>query len=392
MGAVTKQTRRVILALHRWTGLLLLVFLFIAAFSGAVLSFQRELDRLINHNLFVVEVGTKPLSYAEIIQNVESQSPGSVVSLLMLPKERSDAVVLFLKPKKDSRRVFDSHSATENGRVFDQIMVNPYNGKIIGQRSSTSFILSREQLIPLISRLHYSLFLGQTGIWIMGGSAFVWLITLFFGLTLSWPKQSRKWVSWFSLLRVRWKEGNFKINYDLHQFFSLLTFPVLAVVAFTALFLNLPEVVKPITNIVSPLTPPFAGKSRNSSETAGAGVSADHAVLTLKAAFPEALPSSLTLDFRKKVYAVRFFLPGDVSRYGNNTAYISMANGQVDYLRLAKNDSAGDRFLSWMRPLHGGRAFGTLGQLLVLCTALSLCLICITGLNVYVSKVTLRRR
>ena len=65
--AVKKTPRKVFIKLHRWTGLLLLAFLFIAGFTGAAISFRGELERIINPHLFVVEPSAKARPYAEII-------------------------------------------------------------------------------------------------------------------------------------------------------------------------------------------------------------------------------------------------------------------------------------------------------------------------------------
>ena len=269
-------------------------------------------------------------------------------------------------------------------------MVNPYNGKILGERNTTQFVLSRTNLLPLLSRLHSSLFLGKAGILIMGWCAVVWLITLFFGLTLSWPAKSHKLASWLSVLKVRLKEGNYKINYDLHQFASVLIFPIMVVVSFSAIYLNLAEVVTPITNIVAPVTPIPHITSKSPLPVTGIACSVDDAIGVVQNTFPKASVYSVYRDVKNGVYNIRFLLPGDVSPYGNNYAYISMANGQVEHVKLTETGSAGDRFINWMRPLHSGKAFGLFGQLAVFLGAISLCAICVTGLNIYIGKCTHR--
>ena len=380
--AVKKTPRKVFIKLHRWTGLLLLAFLFIAGFTGAAISFRGELERIINPHLFVVEPGSKPRPYAEIITTVESRFPDAIASMLRLPKRSDDALLVSLRPKQAS--------GMENSTRFDQVMVNPYNGKILGERNTTQFVLSRTNLLPLLSRLHSSLFLGKAGILIMGWCAVVWLITLFFGLTLSWPAKSHKLASWLSVLKVRLKEGNYKINYDLHQFASVLIFPIMVVVSFSAIYLNLAEVVTPITNIVAPVTPIPHITSKSPLPVTGIACSVDDAIGVVQNTFPKASVYSVYRDVKNGVYNIRFLLPGDVSPYGNNYAYISMANGQVEHVKLTETGSAGDRFINWMRPLHSGKAFGLFGQLAVFLGAISLCAICVTGLNIYIGKCTHR--
>ena len=384
--AVKKTPRKVFIKLHRWTGLLLLAFLFIAGFTGAAISFRGELERIINPHLFVVEPSAKARPYAEIITTVESHFPDAVAGMLRLPKKSDDALLVSLRPKQEAPGRKKPQTGMQSSTRFDQVMVNPYTGQILGQRNTTQFVLSRTNLLPLLSRLHYSLFLGKTGILVMGWCAVVWLVTLFFGLTLSWPAKSHRVASWLSLLKVRLKEGNYKINYDLHQFASVLIFPVMVVVSFSAIYLNLPETVTPITNIVAPVTPIPHIKSKIPLQVTGIGCSVDDAIEVVQSTFPKTSVYSLNRDLKNGVFTIRFILPGDVSPNGNNYAYISMATGEVEHLRLAETGSAGDRFINWMRPLHSGKAFGLFGQITVFLGAIFLCVICVTGLNVYIGK------
>ncbi len=390
MPAVKKTPRKVLIKLHRWSGLVLLAFLFIAGFTGAAISFRAELERIINPDLFVVEPGNNARPYAEIITNVESRFPDAVAGMLRLPKRSDDALVVSLRPKQDVLGKQKPPAVMESSTRFDQVMVNPYTGKILGERNTTQFVLSRTNLLPLLSRLHYSLFLGKTGILVMEWCAVVWLVTLFFGLTLSWPAKSRRVASWLSLLKVRLKEGNFKINSDLHQFASVLIFPIMVIVSFSAMYLNLPEVVTQITNIVAPVTPIPHIKSTSPLQPTGIGCSVNDAIGIVQSTFPKTSVFSVNRDLKNGVYNIRFLLPGDVSPNGNNYAYISMATGHVEYLKLAATGSAGDRFINWMRPLHSGKAFGLFGQVAFFLGAIFLCVICVTGLNVYIGKISRR--
>ena len=166
--AVKKTPRKVFIKLHRWTGLALLAFLFIAGFTGASISFRAELERIINPHLFVVEPGSKARPYAEIITTVESHFPDAVAGMLRLPKKSDDALLVSLRPKQDAPGRQKPPAGMESSTRFDQVMINPYTGQTLGQRNTTQFVLSRTNLLPLLSRLHYSLFLGKTGGLIMG--------------------------------------------------------------------------------------------------------------------------------------------------------------------------------------------------------------------------------
>ncbi len=244
----------------------------------------------------------------------------------------------------------------------------------------------------MITRLHSSLLLGEFGVWVMGVCAIVWFITLFLGIALSLPKSGNKLSSWASLFKVRLKQGHYKINYDLHQSLSVLIFPILVIVSFTGIYLNFPDLVKPIINVVSPLTPSPQITSEIPYKKNASAFSVDDAIIKIKSSFPKAVVSSVNCDPTKGVYNIRFYLPGDVSKSGSNNAYISKTTGQIQYVKLAKNGSVGDAFVSWMHPLHNGNAFGIFGQIVILISAVILSVICVTGLNIYLGKLSYRQK
>ena len=67
---MTATPRRVITKLHRWSGLTLLAFLFIAAVTGALLAFRWEVDALLNPGLFKVKAEARPMQLQSIIDKV----------------------------------------------------------------------------------------------------------------------------------------------------------------------------------------------------------------------------------------------------------------------------------------------------------------------------------
>jgi len=99
-------------------------------------------------------------------------------------------------------------------------------------------------------RLHYTLHIPEMwgidrwGIWLMGGIAVIWVIDSFVGFYLTLPLRrqgaSKPWMRrWKPAWKIRWNGGRNKLNFDLHRAFSLWTWILLFILAFTAFSLNL---------------------------------------------------------------------------------------------------------------------------------------------------------
>src|SRR6516164_8662807 len=72
--------RRYLNVVHRWTGLLMAVFLTVAGLTGSILAFNSELERLISPQLFAKpRTDVSPLAFAELAERAAAQVPDGVV-------------------------------------------------------------------------------------------------------------------------------------------------------------------------------------------------------------------------------------------------------------------------------------------------------------------------
>lgn len=390
--ALTGTARRLFANVHRWSGLFLLAFLLVAGITGGILSFRWEIDRLINPHLFSVAPHVEAMPYQRLIDVVEQRFPDAIVSNIVIPKTPRDAAIVYLKSRMEMH-VAHVHVPGMKGSVaFNQVFVNPYSGKILGQRSTTRFVPTWENLVPDLVRLHYTLFFDEFGAWLMGVSAVLWFFTNFFGLALTWPAAWKSLRNWKPLVSLRTASGSYKLNYDLHRTASLITLPILLVIAFTSIYLNLPNLVKPAVMAFSPLAGTLQAPSFGHTDPANGRVPVEQVIAAARMALPDARAHSVGLDFTKGLYSVRMQLPDDVAPTGNNAVYLRMTDGQVVLERKIRDAPGGNVFLAWLWPLHTGQAFGLVGQCLVFLAAAALVLMCVTGFNIWLRKQRSERR
>jgi uncharacterized iron-regulated membrane protein len=348
----------------------------IAAVTGTWLTFRIELDRFVNPHLRRVEPGGAQVPLTAIVERVERQYPRAVVQALILPERPDDALGAYLR-SRDGQEL-----------PVDQVFVNPYSGVLLGARSTTRATFTWESLDPTIDRLHYSLLLDEFGLWLMGAVAGVWLVTGVIGLALAWPRAWLRVAPWRPIVSARFHRGPYKANYELHRAVGVWFLPVLVLLAFTSLYQNLPQFVQPVVEAFSPLAERPRGRPIAPDAPT---VTPDQALERLRVRVPDARASSIGRDFGNGRYSIVFHRPGDLSPHGDNWAFVDLANGEVIGLRTARTSSAGDRFLTWIFPLHTGTAFGWPGRVLVALAGVALSSLIATGFYVWARKWRMRR-
>jgi uncharacterized iron-regulated membrane protein len=375
--ALHGAVRRWLTRLHRWSGLVIMACMLVAAITGTWLTFRIEMDRLVNPELRVVHPGARRVSLASIVDAAEQRFPDSMVQALILQERPEDSIGVYLQ----SRRGYSL--------AFDQVFFNPYDGAYLGGRSTSRLVFDRAHVDPMIDRLHYSLWMNNGGLWLMGLVAALWLATSVVGLALAWPHMWLRIVGWFPILSARTNRGSYQTNYQLHRAAGVWFLPVLIILAFTSLYQNLPQFIRPIVHAVSPLAETPAGVRVPAGTPI---VSPDRAVESLKARLPDAHPSSIGRHFESGRYSILFHLPGDLSPQGENWAFVDATSGDVIGIKLTATSSAGDLFLTWIFPLHTGTAFGLPGRIVIAVAGLVLVGLMATGLYVWGVKWKMRRR
>ena len=375
--AMRGALRRWVTRLHRWTGLVIMACMLVAAVTGIWLVFRVEMDRLVNPHLRVVRPGSSQVTLESIVDAAEHRFPDSMMQALILQERPDDSIGVYLQ------------SRDANAPTFDQVFFNPYDGAFLGGRSTSRLVFSKEHLDPLIDRLHYSLWMNSWGLWLMGIVAGAWLITSVIGLALAWPRFFLRLAGWIPVLSARADRGSYQTNYQLHRAAGVWFLPVLIVLAFTSLYQNLPQFIRPIVHVFSPLAESPAGRPIAAGRPV---ISPDLAIERLQQRLPEARPSSIGRDLYSGRYSILFHLPGDLSPSGENWAFVDLGSGELTGLKLTSTSSSGDRFLTWIFPLHTGTAFGMPGRIVIALAGVVLVGLLVTGFYVWGVKWRMRRR
>jgi uncharacterized iron-regulated membrane protein len=383
--------RAFFVVVHRWLGLATALFLFIAGLTGAVISWDHELDAWLNPHLYEARSAGPARPALELAAKVEAADRRVQVTFLPLQAEPGHTILMSVQPRIDAG----------TGKPFDtgynQVAVDPASGEIQGRREWGRISLSHEDLLPFLYKLHYTLHLPESGgiewgVLFMGVVAIVWVIDTLIAVWISFPS----WRTWRRSFAFRWKDGGHKLTFDLHRSGALWLYPLVLVVAVTSVSMNLRnQVVVPVVSVFSELSPsPFA------SRTPAPADKPVQPVITPAQAIAQASAEALRRGWQKPaggiflstsfgVWGVGFFEPGNShgdGGLGNAWIYIDSVTGQAAGADVPGEGTAGDVFMQSMFPLHSGRIIGTTGRVLMTFLGLAMATLSVTGVLIWARK------
>lgn len=393
---------------HRWLGLAVALFLVVSGLTGAVISWDHEIDGWLNSELYDTPARGPFRDPLELAAAVEASDPRARVAYLPLGFEEGHAAGYFVQPRIDPA----SGKAFRLG--YNQVFVDPVTAEVRGRRDSTAISLKPETLMPFLRKLHYMLHVpavwgnDRIGWWIMGTVALVWLVDSFVAIYLTMPRRQRKtahpqhrppvawWQRWKPSWAVRWRAGGYRLNFDLHRAGGLWIWPFIVVIAFTSFSLNLyKEVFYPVLSLVSKTTPgpsalvPLAPLGTRIEPTLGFRE-------TLALAEAEAGRRGWTTPLggifynaRGGFYNVSFFdhaTHDDSDGMGLSNLYIDGRDGHLISSNQPWHGTAADVFAQLQLPLHGGRILGLPGRILMSLMGLVVAMLSVTGIVIWARK------
>lgn len=376
-------------SLHLYVSLVFGILFVIAGLTGAALAWTEELDGALNPALLHsrgaagrADAAPSPDQVQAVVARLAAEPGYGKPSQLALPYAADGVYVAWYRKPSRGKGSFDTD-------VSRQVMLDRYSLDILGERNYGEFGLSRALLMPALFHVHRYLFAGEAGKTAIGISGLLLTLTSLLGLALWWPKHSL--ASLRKALAVRGAVASRQFHYSFHRSAGFFMTPVLAVLGFTGMAMNLPEWVRPVVGAVATLEP----NAKLANGPAGGrqllGVAA--ALQAAQERVPQGRLTRVSLGSAKAPFEVRLRQPGEI-RAGSGSTRVSVDafSGQVLRLRDPLAASAGDTFFNWQFPLHTGEAFGLVGRALVSITGLAPLLFLLTGLLLWLGRRSQRHK
>lgn len=395
-------TRPFWVRVHRWAGLATALFLCVAGLTGSILAFKEELDTWLNPKLFVVRGdGGAMMDPFALREAVSRQLPWASVEQIPLRRDVDRSVVFRLAPRLDP----------QTGRAMPlpatHAFADPYTGAVLGWRNEGAVSISRENLMPLIYRLHLDLTLpGTWGRLLYGVVALVWTLDCFVGayLTLPAPGSRRKgfWQAWRPAWLIKRGASASRYTLDLHRAFSLWLWALLLLYAWSSVMFNLrAQVYQPVMSVIMPFDTSWRSAPTLPTPLAEAALQGPQALAAARRAmdtlaqergFKVDGEEMLMLDRRRGVYAYLVHSDADLRRHVGNTAILIDANtGERLGIYLPTRGAWGDTFSNWLGALHMAHVFGMPYRIFACFVGIVLVMLSVTGVMIWRRKQQGRR-
>ena len=213
MSSLLRQNK-ILFNVHLILSIVFSIPLLIIGVTGAILSYQHELEALINAGSKKVEKTGEMQSVEKILQSFSEQTGAKQPVRLVVPKSDDEAFVIY---------------ANRN----DAYLVDPYTAQIIGKDRGTGFVLT-------VMALHRNLGLalsgnktaGEIGKQIVGASAVAMILLVISGVWLYFPRLKRKFSE---AIKPNFKLKKYALFYNLHTSLGSLSAVIYLLICLTGL-------------------------------------------------------------------------------------------------------------------------------------------------------------
>ena len=373
------MVKKILFQLHWLLGISAGLVLALMGVTGASLSYQDELLRLVNPGVMSVEpaVGARPLSPDALVVRIGEQLPERQVLGLSFSADALEAVKV---------------NVSGGGPRGENLYADPYNGEVLGAARGADFF-------QFIMQLHRWLAMGDAGKPITGAATLALVFLCLSGLYLRWPRKAGNWRAWLTL---DWRRTGRGFLWDLHAVAGTWVLLAYLLAALTGLYWSYDwyrEGVHALAGEPAPQKggpggrrgPPPQGQAQ--AEAPRAPVSIDH----LWTAFRQEVRddyrlANLRLPERAGQPLQVMYLPeaAEHSRAFNRVS-LEAASGKVLQHERYADKSGVQQLLASVYPLHTGDYFGQPGRILMLLASLCMPLFFITGWQLYLDRRRSRR-
>lgn len=361
-------------AWHKWTGLIVGLFLLIINLSGAIAVFKNDLDRLLTPAK-VVRPGTAKASLDTVLENAKRAHAGTRIIGIVMPDHPDAAYVI---------------DAVSEKRQRIEIFADPYTGSITGSRQG-------EHFANVLRQLHLRFyFFGFWGRVVVGVLGVVFLVSTITGLLIYWRFMRGVFSRGMHFWQIR--KGFQLSTSDWHKLVGIGAVVFNLILAFTGAFLGLENLTRYTPRVQEALQPrPRTLVRTNAIRKSGAPrfkAGVDQSIRAAESAVPGFHAN--TINFPGGDYTLIYGKrSGSFARDRASFVVVNAAGEVVESFDQSRGTTT-SRLYNLIEPLHygsfGGSGWGgTLVRSLYLALGLGSAFLSITGFLLWWLKWRKRR-
>jgi len=354
--------------LHRWVALGLGLWIGAAALSGTLLAFRSQIEGFLAPHVYLLSAPPAGVSFDKMTASIAERYPDRQIVSFNRDGQRPDEAfaVRLTRPVKDGGADLQNADFNSERDTDLEVFADPETGRILGDRPYWNWL-------RIIHSFHIELLsIGKTYLGIFGIALFFLAVS---GLIIWWPRSGRMTKSF----AISAKGGRRRLLRDLHTVGGAIVAISLLVTSLTGIYLCFETPIQKTLRQIG-----LAKTTMAIAPPAPAGlpfISAQQAVDAATAAFPDYDPVLIVPPNRgRSQYLVQLFPRLESRIFYTVEAHVSAVNGTILSTFDPHKQPAANSIALWMVFLHNGQMLGTIGQVIVLLTGLTLTLLTVTGI------------
>jgi uncharacterized iron-regulated membrane protein len=359
--------RKVFNYLHLWLGLTSGLVIFIIALTGALWTFETEIQDAL-------------YSYRKVKQeNIPYITPSQLKAIAA--KVFDDKPVHSISyPAKDKAATVKSWSNEKENQYHFIAYINPYTGKLLHVKKNHNFF-------DVVIELHTNLLLGDAGRKIIDYSTLIFLLMIISGIVLWWPRSKARRKSSFSIKR----NTSFKRkNYDLHNVLGFYACWVLIFIVLTGLAWGFEWMNKSLYAAASggAVYKDWPAPKSDTINATNEITAIDDKVFTTAATAYNKPYESIEMYYpavKDETYSV-YINPSSKTYYKSSDYYFDAYTGSLLTEEHFAQKNGGEKIRSMYYDIHVGKILGFPGQLLVFFASLIAASLPVTGFLIWYGK------
>ncbi|PNU04248.1 PepSY domain-containing protein [Novosphingobium guangzhouense] len=367
------MTRTILFQIHWFLGITAGLVLAAMGLTGASLSFEHEIMRVLSPGIVTLAPGSAP-----------ALSPDAVIA--RASAGRGGLRVERLTVEADPARAWQVQFTAEPGqRRGERSYVDPRSGRLLGQPVGAGFFRTMEDIHRWLALPGGSKGWGRQ---ITGFSTIALIFFALSGLYLRWPRRALDWRAW---LVLDWRKSGRNLYRELHVIIGSWVVIAYLLSAFTGLWWSY-EWYREGALVV------LTGSAEREGDHGGKpDDAAPQPALPLAAAWQTLLREtggrfdsvSVSLPETGTKATFRVLLAGARHDRMTDNIDIDLADGRVGKADRYADRALGKVVATSMFEVHRGAIFGLPGRLVIFVTSLAMPLFTVTGLLLYIAR---RRR
>lgn len=361
---IARHQKRWFARWHLYLGLGAGVIVALVGLTGSILVFRDEIDQALNPSLLRVTPRGKKLPFDQVIPMIREQQPALRFQYVYDEQGHPDTPY----------QLYETQSRA-------QVFVDPYSGKILGEREYES------SFIGFTLKLHRTLLIPVAGRYLVGLSALILLILTISGLRLWIPK---KWKQLKAGLTVNFRASVKRQNYDWHNVLGFYSAPVVSLLSLTGFCITFSAAVIPVLFLLSFQSPKSLSNLLNPKSAWHRGATPVPLRQVISIGL-NAVPGSTVRgmfipDTTTGAYRLDLASPGKPRSGERDLVIIDQFTGKILFNTRTELPNIGRAYLSWLTPVHYGTFGGRPTQVLALIGSFMPFLLCVTGFLIWLPR------